>query len=181
MSSLRLGSAGYSFLTEQAFTQVQTVVSGNPTPSSGILTVTTTAAHGLNVGDAVTFAGATATGYNGTMFQVLTVPSSTQFTISVGTGLGQLTGTTINPQYCYVVPTGDFYVTTGANMVLEYNPDNTGLVQNVNPATGTVVTGATWRSALAVSSVGHFATDGFGVRLRASTANAGTTNLSRFK
>lgn len=181
MASYRLGVPGSSFLAEQTFAQVQGTVSGNPTPSAGILTVTTSAAHGLNVGDAVTFAGATATGYNGTMFTVLTVPTSTTFTISAGSTLGQLTGTTINTQYCYVVPPGDFYLTTAANMVLEYNPDNTGIVQNVNPVTGVVTTGATWRTATAVSTTGHFATDGYAVRLRASTANAGNTLLSRVK
>ena len=75
----------------------------------------------------------------------------------------------------------NFYLTTGANMVLEYNPGNTGIVQNVNPVTGVVTTGATWRTAAAVSSSGYFATDGFAVRLRASTANAGSTLLACVK
>lgn len=181
MPTNRLGVPGSSFLAEQTFAQVGRAVSGNPTPSAGILTVTTTAAHGLNVGDAVTFAGATATGYNGTMFTVLTVPSSTTFTISAGSTLGQLTGPTIIAQYCYVVPSGDFYLTTAANMVLEYNPDNTGIVQNVAPVTGVVTTGATWRTAAALSTSGHFATDGYAVRLRAASGSAGNTLLSRVK
>lgn len=180
MPTNRLGVPGSSFLAEQTFAQVQGTVSGNPTPSAGILTVTTSTAHGLNVGDAVTFAGATATGYNGTMFTVLTVPSSTTFTISAGSTLGQLTGTNINTQYCYVVPSGDFYLTRAANMTLEYNPDNTGLLQNVDPVSGVVTTGATWRTASA-SAAGYFATDGFAVRLRAWAANAGSTLLARVK
>lgn len=48
---------------------------------------TTSAAHGLAVGDVVTIAGVTPTGYNG-KWVVSTVPSATTFGIYVGTALG---------------------------------------------------------------------------------------------
>jgi hypothetical protein len=49
--------------------------------------VTTSAAHGLSVGDAVTIAGVTPSGYNG-KWAVTAVGSSTTFSIYVGTALG---------------------------------------------------------------------------------------------
>lgn len=49
--------------------------------------VTTSAAHGYTVGDPVTIAGVTPTGYNG-RWQVASVPSATTFGIYVGTALG---------------------------------------------------------------------------------------------
>jgi len=48
---------------------------------------TTSAAHGFTVGDAVTLAGVTPSGYNGT-WAVVAVGSSTTFSIYVGTALG---------------------------------------------------------------------------------------------
>jgi hypothetical protein len=50
-------------------------------------TVTTSAAHGFGVGDVVTIAGVTPTGYNG-KWAIASVPSATTFTIYVGTALG---------------------------------------------------------------------------------------------
>lgn len=49
--------------------------------------VTTSAAHGLGVGDVVTIAGVTPSGYNG-LWAVSSIPSATTFTIYVGTALG---------------------------------------------------------------------------------------------
>lgn len=52
---------------------------------------TTSAAHGLSVGDVITIAGVTPSGYNG-KWVVSTVPSATTFGIYVGTALGAGTG-----------------------------------------------------------------------------------------
>lgn len=49
--------------------------------------VTTSASHGYTVGDAVTIAGVTPSGYNG-KWAVVSVPSATTFGIYVGTALG---------------------------------------------------------------------------------------------
>jgi hypothetical protein len=49
--------------------------------------VTTSTSHGYTVGDPVTIAGVTPSGYNGT-WAVATVPSATTFGIYVGTALG---------------------------------------------------------------------------------------------
>jgi hypothetical protein len=48
---------------------------------------TTSAAHGLSVGDVVTIAGVTPAGYNG-KWAIVSVPSTTTFGIYVGTALG---------------------------------------------------------------------------------------------
>ena len=49
--------------------------------------VTTSAAHGFGVGDVVTIAGVTPTGYNN-KWAITAVPSATTFSINVGTALG---------------------------------------------------------------------------------------------
>lgn len=49
--------------------------------------VTTSAAHGYGVGDVVTIAGVTPSGYNGS-WAIVSVPSATTFGIYVGTALG---------------------------------------------------------------------------------------------
>jgi hypothetical protein len=54
------------------------------TENGYLVTITTTAAHGLSAGQTVTIAGVGVSGYNGT-FAVLAVPSSTQFTFVAGT------------------------------------------------------------------------------------------------
>ncbi len=66
------------------------------TQAAGTATATAAAAHGLAVGDRVVVAGATPTGYNGTV-EVLTVPSTTTFTYKVSAEIataasGTLTG-----------------------------------------------------------------------------------------
>lgn len=65
---------------------------------SGTATITTSAAHWLSVGDTVTIASSNPAGYNGT-YTVLTVPSTTQYTVAIvsdpGTYVGSGTSTTI--------------------------------------------------------------------------------------
>lgn len=70
------------------------------TRSGSTATVTTSAAHNLAVDDEVEILGATPTGYNG-IFTVLTVPSSTTFTVTVASSLATpATGTiTARAQY----------------------------------------------------------------------------------
>src|SRR5713226_776221 len=53
------------------------------TENGFLVTITTSAAHGLSAGQSVTVAGVGVTGYNGT-FPVVSVPSSTQFTYIAG-------------------------------------------------------------------------------------------------
>jgi hypothetical protein len=53
------------------------------TENGFLVTITTTAAHGLSAGQSVTIAGVGVAGYNGT-FPVVAIPSSTQFTYIAG-------------------------------------------------------------------------------------------------
>lgn len=53
------------------------------TENGFLVTITTTAAHGLSAGQSVTIAGVAVAGYNGT-FAVVAAPSSTQFTYIAG-------------------------------------------------------------------------------------------------
>jgi hypothetical protein len=69
----------YTITTSNSITAVAA-----STPASGSARYTTTTAHGLSVGSKVVIGGFTPTGYNG-LFTVVTVPSSTQFTVSNST------------------------------------------------------------------------------------------------
>jgi hypothetical protein len=177
MSLQKTPIAGFTFNTpEGASSDVQLSVTGTIAPTAnGIATVTTGSAHGLVVGNHVTFSGATVTGYNGTGFTILSVPSTTTFTIA--SSLGTSAGTIKVARVIYMLA-GMTYFVTGANATLEYNPDNTGYPQNDPTNT---VTGATWRTAIPVSSAGCAFVDGFGMRLNCNQTNAGTTNWSRIK
>src|SRR6266568_4704813 len=55
------------------------------TENGFLVTITTTAAHGLSAGQSVTITGVGVAGYNGT-FPITTVPDSTHFTFTAATG-----------------------------------------------------------------------------------------------
>ncbi len=81
------GSYGVTVIDANTFTyllssaQGAATSNGSMTKTTTTATVTTTSAHGFSVGNSVVIAGANPTGYNGT-FTILTVPSSTTFTIT---------------------------------------------------------------------------------------------------
>ena len=64
------------------------------TESGTTATVTTTAPHGLLVGEQVWITGTSVTGYNNISYTVLTAPSTTTFTVTATSGLGTATGGT---------------------------------------------------------------------------------------
>ena len=72
-------------LTNNTAAAIATVSSSNvqaSTPSSGFVTYTTDAAHGLNVGDTVVITGiTTVTGFNGT-YTVTSIPTTTSFVVA---------------------------------------------------------------------------------------------------
>jgi hypothetical protein len=61
-----------------------TIATQTPTVSSGTVTLTTSSAHGFEVGDAVTISAVVPTGYQGT-FTVTAVPSTTSFSFANST------------------------------------------------------------------------------------------------
>src|SRR5271170_7782346 len=92
-----------------------------------LVTITTTAAHGLSAGQSVTVAGVAVTGYNGT-FPVVAAPSSTQFTYIAGaSGLAASGGgtsasatATITTTAAHGLVAGQLVTTTGIT-VAGYN------------------------------------------------------------
>lgn len=201
MSIQKIPLQGFTFLPEVSSTLVPVTGTGTPTPSANnILTYTTSGAHGLAAGQNVTFTGATPAAYNTTTFVVLSVPTTTTFTIYVlpsgsSTALGQVTvaGSVVPIRILGSGKTskaGMYFITTGANAVVQYNPDNTGYTDqgailsgaqlttpptdSVSPTVPASVTGATWRTLIAASSQGMVWSDGYGVRILFS-GSAGTT------
>lgn len=205
MSIQKIPLAGFTFEAEFTTALLPVTGSGTPTPAgSGILTYTTTGAHGLVAGQAVTFTGAVPTTYNTTTFVVLSVPTTTTFTIytippNSTTSLGQVTtaGSAV-PVFLLgagkASKAGMFFMSLGANAVVQYNPDNTGYVDcsyiqpstnttviptdSVSPSVPVSVSGATWRTVIAASATGMVWSDSYGVRVICS-GSAGTSHWSR--
>ena len=75
-------SAGPNGATQPAAVTIAASPNG-ATENGFLVTITTTAAHGLSAGQSVTISGVGVAGYNGT-FPVVSVPSSTQFTYIAG-------------------------------------------------------------------------------------------------
>jgi hypothetical protein len=67
------------------------------TESSTTVTITTSSAHNLSIGQSVVIAGVTNSGYNGT-FSITAVPSATTFQYTTGSGLTSSSGGTATPQ-----------------------------------------------------------------------------------
>ncbi|MEI6234807.1 MAG: autotransporter-associated beta strand repeat-containing protein, partial [Planctomycetota bacterium] len=89
------GSDAIPALGISAYTSTRTITAASAATTTA--TITTSAAHNLCVGQSVTIAGVTPSGYNGT-YTILSVPSTTTFTYTLaatqtaGTGFGQVTG-----------------------------------------------------------------------------------------
>src|ERR1700730_14754777 len=127
---------------------VAIAASPNGASENGFLvTITTTAAHGLSANQSVTVAGVGTAGYNGT-FPVVSVPSSTQFTYIAGaSGLATPGGataapctTTIQPSAAHGFVVGQLITTTSIG-VAGYN--GTFAVTSVPDSTHFTFTAAT--------------------------------------
>lgn len=178
MSVIKNPVAGSSFATEISTALVSSTVS-TITVAAGIATVTTTAPHGLTLTNVsgVTFSGATGvTGWNSAALPLLTVPSTTTFTVA--TTLAVPTGTVLVLPLLYPNP-GDHFFFLGANAVLEYNPTNDGYLNSTDPATTTVLA-TTWRTLIPVSTANTAYCDGFAMRVRLN-ATAGTSVWSKVR
>lgn len=195
MSLLRLPVPGLDLQSPITISQVPITLAGGSISNSGnILTVTTPSAHGLtfnpSAGTApnyyVTFAGTSAptgTGVlNGNIFRILSIPSTTTFTIySTITG-ATLTGSTVIPVFfapftarggssfaggptqtisSVVTPfppanlEGAYiYAVLGANCTVQMNMQQTALLLDAlsTPSAGTPGTAPTWTAFQAASS-----------------------------
>ncbi len=174
MALPKIPVSGTCFQTEQSSAQLPVSIT-SVTITGGVATVTAAAAHGLVAGNTFTFSGSTGvTGLNGTTWTVQSVSSTTVFTFLTSLA-GTVAGTIVLDPV--LVPSNGIYnVTVGANAVVQYNPDNTGIPQN--SSTGNV-TGATWRTLVAASSSGSFTTDGYGIRILCN-GTTGTTYWSEY-
>ena len=77
------------------------------------------------------------------------------------------------------IPAGGLYnLTLGANCVVQYNPDNTGLpYQDV---TRSAVPAPVWRTLLAASTTAQLSFDGAGSTIIAASGAAGTSYFSKY-
>jgi len=218
---------GIEYNTELAIAQFVIPAGGGATfsnPNSatlsagGLCVITTNAAHGLTMTPAagvppnyfVSFGGSTSaiTGTGilvGNIFRILTIPSTTTFTIWTTISTATVTSMTVIPifyppfiagpivpgygptQTISTVVTNEGAALTGvasvncllgANCVVEYNPDNkaVALDQANTPSTGTPATAPTWRTLIAASANGQFSGSYPGTAVWAS----GTTATSDF-
>lgn len=170
MTILGIPVNGTTFAAEASSTAVN--VSASAVAISGQTITVTSTAHGFTVGQYVTFSGVTgATGLNNQTWQVATAATNS-FTITIATGssVSGTPGGTIVVQRVFQPGPGTFFVTTGANAIVEYSPNN------AIPG----VPGQTWRTAVANSTAGMVYLDGVGsVRVRVNSASAGTTYWSQ--
>jgi hypothetical protein len=161
MSDLKISVPGLDYFPEQSTTQFVIPAGGGATfaNSGNICTITTNAAHGLTFSPAantlpnyfIQFATAatvlTGTGILlGQIFRILSIPTTTTFTIYSTVLTATITSTTFNPVFLPVfqsallsgaanLPLGttqQYYgsaqccnLTLGANCNAQYNPDNT--------------------------------------------------------
>lgn len=228
MSELRLPYTGLDLETEMSTTQFTipagagaTLSNSNATPGgAGVITFTTNAAHGLALNPAagtmpnyfVTF-GASMTLLTGTgtlignIFRILTIPSTTTFTIWGTITTATVTSTTVIPvffpnfqagltsafgggptQTIATVVTqfppqqlvGAFVLSNlGANCAVQYNPDMTALLLDPQstPSTGTPSTAPVYRTLIAASGTGNWWGAAPSVGLFANGA-AGTSRCS---
>jgi len=197
MSIQKIPVAGYCFSAAQTSTALVPVTgAGTPAPSGGLLTYTTTGAHGLTAGMSVTFNGTTRpVTYAANTFVVLSVPSTTTFVIASNLAAITVAGSVIP---IFIPRAGMHMITTGANALVQYDAaqyaGGGGFVEPGDILVGTNLTtpptatvqaptpqspnAATWNQLIPVSSGGTFWTDGFAVQVLCS-GSAGTTVWSK--
>jgi hypothetical protein len=159
----KIGVPGLFFATEVLHAEAQASVT-SISISGGVATVTQTS-HGYTTGQLVTFAGVTGvTALNGAHWQITSTGANTYTfpTTLTGSPAG-----TILAQPVTVLSYGQHFAALAANVVIEYNPDNTA---DINQGIG--ITGATWRTLIPASGSGMISTDGNAVRVRAVTTTA---------
>jgi hypothetical protein len=222
MSDLKIAVQGLVYQTELSTTQIGILASANAwtyaqVAATNIATITTTNPHGLTFTPAagtlpnffVTFAGniTAQTGVGtliGNTFRILSIPSTTTFTIySTVTAATAATTAAIIPVFVPemtaaigspfaggpyagtpgvqtqgpVLGTGNCNLTTGPNCVVVYCPDNTALL--LDQTTGsTPTTAPVQRTLLPASSQGQIWFDATGSTLINASGTAGTTRVS---
>lgn len=227
MSDLKIALAGSVYQQEQSTAQFAILATANawtfsiPTAGVPIALITTTSAHGLTFTPAantlpnffVTFQGniTAQTGPGtiiGNIFRILTIPSTTTFTIAttvltataattagivpvfipqfqVGVGSvfagGPQSGNPLVPAIGTYTSSENCNFTLGANCVVNYYPDNTGTIldsSNTSSATPTPTTAPVARLLLAASSQGQVWMDGVASTLMVASGTTATSRVS---
>ena len=196
MADLKIAVPGVDYYAEQSTTQFAIPAGAGATfsASGNIATITTNAAHGLTfspsanvlpnffIQPATSSSGLSGTGILvGNVFRILSIPTTTTFTIWTTVTAATVTATTFNPVFFPVfiaanlsgianLPSQNPWpwfgsaqcvnLTLGANVVAQYNPDNTMYPQdpstNLQNGVGTTLgTAPTMRTLLAASSGGQ--------------------------
>ncbi|MGN7612955.1 hypothetical protein ACQZV8_12820 [Magnetococcales bacterium HHB-1] len=120
----RIDADTFSFTTASSLPAP--TVNGTASGNSTTATATTAAAHGYNVGDQVTIAGATPTGYNGEV-TITSTPLATSFTYSVDSALDAAAGTLTSTR-------GTTTVTVDTSSNHGYTTGNSITITGVTPA-----------------------------------------------
>lgn len=189
MSDLKIAVGGLDYLAELSTTQFVIPAGAGATfaVSNNVATITTNAAHGLTfspaagtlanyfIQPATSSSGLTGTGILvGNFFRILSIPSTTTFTIYTTITAATVTATTFNPIFfptfqaalitlIALQPAGAFpyygtaqvvNCTFAANVVAQYNPDNTCYPQDATTG-NTLGTAPTMRTLLAASTSGQ--------------------------
>ena len=162
----KIAAPGFMFQTEVAVTRF--LLSGAAISLDGTNATVTLASH-LNtaVGQQVTFSGATGvTGLNNQTWTISELTDTGHYKFPCAL-TGTVTGTIVQ-EPVVTLPAGNNFVITGANALIDYNPDNKFNAPNAS--------GETWRTIVAASSSGVVPSDGNAVRMRCS----GTTATSYY-
>lgn len=222
MSDLKIAIQGLVYQPELSTTQIGITATANAwtyaqVAATNIATITTAAAHGLTFTPAagvlpnffVTFAGniTAQTGVGtliGNTFRILSIPSTTtftifstvtaataattaaiipvfvpEFTVAIGSPFagGPYAGTPAVQTQGPVQGAGNVNMTTGPNCVVVYCPDNTG--QILDSTTGsTPTTAPVQRTLLPASSQGQIWFDSTGSTFINASGTAGTSRFS---
>lgn len=104
--------------------------------AGGLITATTTTAHGVAVGQYFTIAGMTPAGYNGTFLaQVGTAGSTLVYAVASDPGAETVLGTLVASQYSSAgVPATEFSLAAVFFVTLNYAPSSTNRITTLNQA-----------------------------------------------
>jgi hypothetical protein len=120
------------------------------------------------------------TAVNSITFPVIAIPSTTTMLIYCTLSGTNPTVTSASFIPVFALSWGEYNILTGANCVVEYNPDNTGSPV-LPPSTAAWPTTPVFRTLLAVSSGGQFDFDGYAAQtIVVASGSAGTTRWSEY-
>ena len=164
MSAMKIGIPGMMFNAEASTARF--LLSGAAITLDGTLATVTLASHLFTTaGQQVTFSGCTGvTGLNDQTWTINAVTSTSVYTFPCAL-TGTVTGTIVQ-EPVVTLPIGTNFIVTGANAIVQYNPDNKFNAVNAS--------GETWRTVVAASSAGMVVSDGNAVRLRCNGTTATT-------